>query len=103
MAKNPLNRKVAREIQMEAEQIARSLQTPDQTREQTRLIARGIQRGIETYRRQQAEKARDFDRELKKLKKLNGIWDLFYSGFRSCTRYANFTVFVWALISGGRP
>ncbi len=69
MAKSPLNRKVTREIQLEAEQIARSLQKPGQTKEQTRLIAKGIQQGIETYRRQQAEKARDFDKELKKLKR----------------------------------
>ena len=69
MAKTPLNKKIAREIQLEAEQIARSLRKPDQTKEQTRLIAKGIQQGIETYRRQQAEKARDFDKELKKLKK----------------------------------
>jgi len=69
MAKHSLSRKIAREVQLEAEQIANGLKAPGQTKEQTRLIARGIQRGIETYRRKQAEKARDFDKELKKLKK----------------------------------
>jgi len=72
MAKHPLTKKVAREIQLEAEQIAKGIQRPGQTREQTRLIARGIQRGIETYRRQQAERERNLDRELKRLKKLEG-------------------------------
>jgi hypothetical protein len=69
MTKHTLSKKVAQQIRLEAEQIARSLRTPDQTREQTRLIARGIQRGIETYRRQQADSARHFDRETKRLKK----------------------------------
>jgi hypothetical protein len=72
MAKHPLSKRVAREIQLEAEQIAKSLQKPGQTREHTRLIARGIQQGIETYRRRQAEKERDFDKELKRLKKEAG-------------------------------
>ena len=69
MAKHPLSKRVAREIQLEAEQIAKGIQRPGQTKEQTRLIAHGIQRGIETYRRQQAEKERNLDRELKRLKK----------------------------------
>jgi len=69
MAKHPLSKRVTREIQQEAEQIARSLQRPGQTKEQTRLIAHGIQRGIETHRRSQAAKERDFDKELKRLKK----------------------------------
>jgi len=69
MAKHPLSKKVAREIQLEAQQIAKSLQKPEHTKEQTRLIAGGIQQGIETYRRRQAERERDFDKEVNRLKK----------------------------------
>ena len=69
MAKNAQNRKEARDIQNEAMRIARSRQLPGQTKEQTRLIAQGIQRGIEQYRRQESSKAREIDKQLKKLKK----------------------------------
>ena len=52
----------------EAMRIARGTQRPGQTKEQTRLIARGIQKGIEEYKKQQNAKARELDRQLKKVK-----------------------------------
>ena len=52
----------------EAVRIARGTQRPGQTKEQTRLIARGIQKGIEQYKRQQNAKARELDKQLKKVR-----------------------------------
>ena len=75
MAKHPLTKKASREIQIEAQKIARSRQYPGQTKEQARLIAKGIQQGIEQYRRQQSAKERDYDKELKKLRRQDGQSD----------------------------
>jgi hypothetical protein len=52
----------------EAMRIARGTQRPGQTKEQTRLIAKGIQHGIEQYKKQQSAKARELDRNRKKVK-----------------------------------
>ena len=52
----------------EAMQIARGTQRPGQTKEQTRLIAKGIQHGIEQYKKRQSAKARELDRNRKKVK-----------------------------------
>jgi len=53
----------------EAHRIARGTQRPGQTREQTKLIAQGIQKGIEHYKKQQSARARELDRNLKKVKR----------------------------------
>ena len=55
-------------IHDEAMRIARGTQRPGQTKQQTKLIAQGIQKGIEQYKKQQSAKARDLDRNLKKVK-----------------------------------
>mgnify|MGYP001825565976 CR=1 FL=1 len=52
----------------EAMRIARGTQRPGQTKDQTRLIAKGIQHGIEQYKKQQSAKARELDRNRKKVK-----------------------------------
>jgi Protein of unknown function (DUF2956) len=52
----------------EALRIARGTQRPGQTKEQTKLIAQGIQKGIEQYKKQQSARARELDRNLKKVK-----------------------------------
>jgi hypothetical protein len=52
----------------EALRIARGTQRPGQTKEQTRLIAQGIQKGIEQYRKQQSARARELDRNIKKVR-----------------------------------
>jgi ABC-type xylose transport system substrate-binding protein len=52
----------------EAMRIARGTQRPGQTKEQTMLIAQGIQKGIEQYKKQQSARARELDKELKKVK-----------------------------------
>jgi hypothetical protein len=52
----------------EAMRIARGTQRPGQTKEQTRLIAKGIQNGIEQYKKRQSAKARELDRNRKKVK-----------------------------------
>ena len=53
----------------EAMRIARGTQRPGQTREQTKLIAKGIRNGIEQYKKRQSAKARELDRNRKKLKR----------------------------------
>ena len=52
----------------EAMRIARGTQRPGQTKEQTRLIAKGIRNGIEQYKKRQSAKARELDRNRKKVK-----------------------------------
>jgi hypothetical protein len=52
----------------EAMRIARGTQRPGQTKEQTKLIAKGIQNGIEQYKKRQSAKARELDRNRKKVK-----------------------------------
>jgi len=55
------------QTQDEALKIAKSIQRPAQTKEQTKLIAQGIQQGIDLYKRQQKAKARELDKQRKKL------------------------------------
>ncbi len=57
------------QTQEEALKIAKSIQRPAQTKEQTKLIAQGIQQGIDLYKRQQKEKARELNKQRKKLAK----------------------------------
>jgi hypothetical protein len=69
----PMTRHVKRHPPSEATQdealrIARGTQRPGQTKEQTRLIAQGIQKGIEHYKKQQSARARELDKNLKKVK-----------------------------------
>jgi thiol:disulfide interchange protein len=56
------------ETRDEALRIARGTQRPGQTKEQTKLIAQGIQKGIQQYRKQQSARARELDRQLRKVK-----------------------------------
>lgn len=58
------------QTQEEALKIAKQIQRPAQTKEQTKLIAQGIQQGIDLYKRQQKEKARELNKQRKKLAKL---------------------------------
>ena len=60
--------KVSEETQDEALRIARSTQKPGQTKEQTKLIAQGIQKGIDQYKKQHKAKARELNKQLKKVK-----------------------------------
>lgn len=57
------------QTQDEALKIAKHIQRPAQTKEQTKLIAQGIQQGIDLYKRQQKEKARELNKQRKKLAK----------------------------------
>lgn len=57
------------QTQDEASKIAKQIQRPAQTKEQTKLIAQGIQKGIDLYKRQQKEKARELNKQRKKLAK----------------------------------
>ena len=60
--------RVSPETRDEAERIARGHQRPGQTKEQTRIIAQGIQKGIDAYKKEHKAKARDLDRQLKKVR-----------------------------------
>lgn len=66
MTKNTYQ-KPSPQTQDEALKIANSIQRPAQTKEQTKLIAQGIQQGIDLYKRQQKEKARELNKQRKKL------------------------------------
>jgi len=59
---------VSEETQDEALKIARSTQKPGQTKEQTKLIAQGIQKGIVQYKKQHKARARELNKQLKKIK-----------------------------------
>jgi hypothetical protein len=69
MVKRSENRPLAETTQDEAMRIARGTQRPGQTKEQTRLIAQGIRKGIEQYKKQHSAKARELDKQLKKVKR----------------------------------
>lgn len=66
MTKNSFQ-KPSPQTQEEASKIAKSIQRPAQTKEQTKLIAQGIQQGIDLYKRQQKEKARELNKQRKKI------------------------------------
>lgn len=66
MSKNHYQ-KPSTQTQQEALKIAKSTQRPVQTKEQTKLIAKGIQDGIERYKKQQKAKARELDKQRKKM------------------------------------
>ncbi|BBB29536.1 DUF2956 domain-containing protein [Neptunomonas japonica] len=59
------------ETKAEALKITRATQKQGQTKEQSKLIALGIQKGIDQYKKQQKSKARDLDRQKKKIKSIN--------------------------------
>ena len=62
---------VSDETKTEALKITRTLQKPGQTKEQSKLISQGIQKGIDLYKKQQKAKARELDRQKKKIKPVN--------------------------------
>jgi len=66
MSKNTYQ-KPSPQTQEEALKIAKSIQHPAQTKEQTKIIAQGIQQGIDIYKKQQKEKARELNKQRKKL------------------------------------
>lgn len=68
MAKPQKNEVVSDETKTEALKIARATQKPGQTKEQTKLIAQGIEKGIAQYKKQLKAKAREQDRQRKKVK-----------------------------------
>jgi hypothetical protein len=68
MARHPKRHPPTEATHDEALRIARGTQRPGQTKEQTRLIAQGIQKGIEQYKKQQSARARELDKNLKKVK-----------------------------------
>jgi hypothetical protein len=59
--------KPSQQTQEEALKLAKSIQRPAQTKEQTKLINQGIQKGIDLYKKQQKEKARELNKNRKKL------------------------------------
>ncbi|MEN8178355.1 MAG: DUF2956 domain-containing protein [Pseudomonadota bacterium] len=67
MAKYSKTKQVSSQTQDEAMKIARGTQKPGQTKEQTKLIAQGIQKGIDQYKKQYKIKARELDKQLKKV------------------------------------
>ena len=67
MAKYSKTQKISIQTQDEAMRIARGTQRPGQTKEQTKLIAQGIQKGIDQYKKQYKIKARELDKQLKKV------------------------------------
>jgi hypothetical protein len=68
MTRYSKNKPLSAATRDEAMRIARGTQRPGQTTEQTKLIAQGIQKGIEQYKKQQSARARELDKELKKVK-----------------------------------
>jgi pyridoxine/pyridoxamine 5'-phosphate oxidase len=68
MAKTANSRPQSDATYDEAMRIARGTQRPGQTREQTKLIAKGIHNGIAQYKKRQSAKARELDRNRKKVK-----------------------------------
>lgn len=58
---------VSPEVVTEAMQVAKATQKPGQTKEQTKLIALGIQKGIEEYKKRHKEKARELDKQKRRL------------------------------------
>jgi len=68
MARRTKNYQTSEATHDEAMRIARGTQRPGQTKEQTRLIAQGIQKGIEQYKKQQSARARELDKNIKKVK-----------------------------------
>tara|TARA_R110001592_G_scaffold52649_9_gene161373 strand:+ start:93429 stop:93758 length:330 start_codon:yes stop_codon:yes gene_type:complete len=60
--------KVSEETQEKALKIARANQKPGQTKEQTKLIAQGIQKGIDQYKKQHKARARELNKQIKKVK-----------------------------------
>jgi hypothetical protein len=63
------------ETKIESLKITRATQKPGQTKEQSKLIAQGIQKGIDQYKKQQKSKARELDRQKKKIKSINSSSD----------------------------
>jgi hypothetical protein len=68
MAKRTKSYQTSEATHDEAMRIARGTQRPGQTKEQTRLVAQGIQKGIEQYKKQQSARARELDKNIKKVK-----------------------------------
>jgi hypothetical protein len=68
MAKSAKSHSQSDAARDEAMRIARGTQRPGQTKEQTKLIAKGIQHGIEQYKKRQSARARELDRNRKKVK-----------------------------------
>ncbi|MBY4678546.1 DUF2956 domain-containing protein [Marinobacterium arenosum] len=68
MAKYSKKAPVSEETKAEALQIARANQRPGQSKEQTKLIAQGIQKGIEQYKKQQKARAREADKQRRKVR-----------------------------------
>lgn len=56
------------DTQEEALKIALSIQKPGQNKEQTKLISQGIQKGIDQYKKQHKAKARELNKQIKKVK-----------------------------------
>ncbi|MFI3246909.1 MAG: DUF2956 domain-containing protein [Ferrimonas sp.] len=54
-------------VQQDAFTLAKAHQRPGQTKEQTLLIAKGIEKGISEYKKQQKQKAREHDKQKKRL------------------------------------
>jgi hypothetical protein len=62
-----LTAQVSSEVQNEALRIAKGTQKKAQSKEQTKLIAQGIEKGISEYKKQQKAKARERDKQRKKI------------------------------------
>jgi len=78
--------------------LAKGTKRPAQTKEQTRLIAQGIQKGIDFYKKQQNEKAREFNKRLKKTPaQKEGATDLGEPGVEEIIVYRQYWL-PWALL-----
>ena len=64
------------QTQQQAMKVALATQKQGQTKEQTKLIAQGIEKGIALYKKQQKEKSRQEERELKNLLRLKDALEL---------------------------
>ncbi|MEP1446085.1 MAG: DUF2956 domain-containing protein [Paraglaciecola sp.] len=60
-----MKNKVSPEVTEQALKIAKGTQKVGQTKAQTKLIAQGIEKGIAEYKKQQAKKLREIDKQRK--------------------------------------
>lgn len=69
MGKHSQKHHQSQATQDDAMWIARGIQRPGRHKEQTKLIAQVIQKGIEQFKKRQNAKARELDKNLKKVKR----------------------------------
>jgi hypothetical protein len=60
-----MKNKISNDTQVQAMKVAKGTQKKALNKEQTKLIAQGIEKGIAEYKKQQAKKNRDIDKQRK--------------------------------------